>query len=529
MGRTDKITNFEIEEQVKEGLRGAVGRGLPLAFGFDRVSNQVQKDGVSLEFQETGAVNYAYSKGLHIVFHFQVIETAHKNEQRKIFRIMIDLAIKYNIKHLIFKNTSRYSRNYMDLARLEKLIRENDFSLHLYQTNRVLNNQTSHTDWLLFGVELVVAKHHSDQISGEVKAHNQYKAGKGIAPGRSPYGYVYDLKNRHHLIDDSVNEKLNFIFDEFDNNNYSLNVFVDLLNSKGFKSPKGKRWQKSQLHYLLTNPFYHGEFIYDGKIWPGNHEPYYNKERYENRLKRLAGRFVAIKQRDFDFLLARFIQCKCGKLFTGDRKKQKYIYYRHVCENEDKQIYLQEDKIFNLINSEVESIVFTQNFSEQLKKMFAEAVVQRGDDRLKELKSINQRISMLEGEQQRLLEELVRGDFSRDMVKKMYDQHQDMIDSLNRQKKTYDTDHKQFVFRVSEMIDTIKRMPEIYRLAPKEGKIEILRTMASGIIIDGKQLSIKWIEPYSFLLTPEIKKTAAKVRNRPILLPRLDSNQRPSG
>ena len=85
---------------------------------------------------------------------------------------------------------------------------------------------------------------------------------------------------------------IRFIFDEFDTGKYSLIDFVTLLNQKGIKTISGRNWTKGNLHRFLTNPFYHGDFYYNGKIWPGKHKGYYDVNRYDERVQRLGNKFL---------------------------------------------------------------------------------------------------------------------------------------------------------------------------------------------------------------------------------------------
>src|SRR5215470_11679675 len=43
----------------------------------------------------------------------------------------------------------------------------------------------------------------------------------------------------------------------------------------------GAKVPKSTIHKILTNPLYHGEFIWSGKRYKGTHEPIISKERFD--------------------------------------------------------------------------------------------------------------------------------------------------------------------------------------------------------------------------------------------------------
>lgn len=78
---------------------------------------------------------------------------------------------------------------------------------------------------------------------------------------------------------------LRFIFDEFDTGKFSFAIFREFLNNNKIPAPKGGEWSKTRIYQILKNPFYHGEFIHKGQLFKGSHEIYYERERFEERLR----------------------------------------------------------------------------------------------------------------------------------------------------------------------------------------------------------------------------------------------------
>src|SRR5271157_853268 len=144
--------------KIMQGLKQARKEGKISAFAYDRVSTIEQTNGMSLEYQSQGAAKYANDKELYLVFCFAVAESASK-EGRRIFNEMIDIALRYDVKNLIFKSTDRMSRNYRDLARIMDLIDHNDFAIHFYQTNKSISKNSTHDEKFMIGIEQAVAKH----------------------------------------------------------------------------------------------------------------------------------------------------------------------------------------------------------------------------------------------------------------------------------------------------------------------------------------------------------------------------------
>ena len=472
-------------------------------FSYERISNDVQKEGVSLSSQKFGSESYSDRMGLRIVHCFNVVESAWK-EGRKTFNLMLDLVAKFPVKNIIFKNIDRMSRNYNDLQKLKNMVLHQGLNIHFYESGRVLSKESNYDDLFILDIEIAVAKRHVEKISYDIKKTNLFKAQKGIAPSRTPFGYIYDTNEKMHKIDPVREHEVRFMFDEFDANRYSLTDFAILLNEKNIKTSQGSIWRRGALHYVLTNPFYHGEFFYDGRILAGKHQPYYEKERYTDRIKRLGDKFLGSKKRTFDFKLARFIKCTCGRVLTGEYKKNQYVYYSHICEQTGTRKYLSEAGILQSINTEVETARFHPNFADQLRELFKNYNQPKKATVRQEMGKVTRQITEFQLKKQKLLDLFAEDKIAKQDIEIGMERYQRRIDSLQRELKTVTQNHDNFIIQVSDIINRLRDMPLTYLKVPDEGKVEILKSMASGAIIDGSEVKIQWDKPFSFLMKPEI-------------------------
>lgn len=469
-------------------------------FSYERISDEVQIEGVSLDFQNSHAEKYARDNSLYIHTNFSVIESASK-EGRKVFNEMLDQAERLGIRDLIFKNTDRMSRNYQDLVRIEKLI-EKGFNIHFYQSNLVINKDSNYNDRFLIGIQLAVAKHTSDKISQDIREHNKFKASQGIAPGPSPFGYKYDTKQKSHVIDSETEILCRKVFDDFDRGGYSLRDYADHLNAEGIPTPKGKQWRSSGLHYTLTNPFYHGEFWYQDRLWPGKHAPYYSKSRYEERVKRLGDGFRGMKKRTFQFRLAGLVRCSCGRLMSGEIKKGRYIYYGHRCERTGSVSYIPENKIFALMDDTVRKSCFSPMFSENLKRTFKKTFEQRTKDNHSELDRISAKLKAIDEKRARLIDLYTDSTIDREFLNRKMSELNSETDQLERYRGALGKDTGKTLELICKTIDSLRDEPDALLSASLDQKPENLRNLADGITINSDTLSLRWKKPYSFLMKP---------------------------
>jgi DNA invertase Pin-like site-specific DNA recombinase len=478
-------------------------KGLQAALAYDRISDDQQAGGGSLGYQEAAATRYAAERGLHIVRFYTVIESARK-EGRRAFNQMLDDAQTYGVRHLLYKSTDRMSRNYSDMLKVERLV-DDGFFVHLYQSGRVISKDSNHDDKFILAIETAVARHLSDKISHDVRAHQRYKASRGIAPYPKVFGYTFDKACKKFVIDKDVEASLRYLFDTFDSNRYSLIDFSAILNAGGYKTPRGLPWTKQTLHRLLTSNFYHGCFYYDGVELQGTHEPYYSKERYEERLACLDGRFIGARTRPFNFLFEKFLKCRCGFFYTGEMKKQKYIYYKpHACTCEPRNTaYYKEPEIFGVLDEAIAAVEFSASFAETVKQMFRASVNDKNHNMHSEGQRIARQIAEIERKSSRVLELYADSDIEKSVLRRKLDEYQRDLAALQNRQKTNLVDHEKVVFKIAEVIDLLREMPAIYRQAPPEGKAEILRSMADGVIL-GDTVEIRWKKPYSFLMNDAV-------------------------
>ena len=527
---------MSIIPEILENMKVARKSGLKLAFAYDRISDDVQSDGISLEFQADGAAKYARDNDLFIVHNFRVIESASR-EGRKVFNEMIDLALNFGIKNLIFKNTDRMSRNYQDLVRIEKLIDRDRFDIHFYQSNLVINENSSYNDRFLIGIQLAVAKHLSDKISQDVKEHNSFKAARGVAPGPSPFGYKYDRKGKKHVQNPEEYHICRYIFDTYDAGSYSLNSFVALLNRKGFKTRNGKEWRKGPLHHMLTNPFYYGDFLYRGELWSGDHEPYFEKDRFNRRKERLARAYVGERKRDFEFSLAGHLRCGCGRLLTGQEKKGRYVYYTHDCAIEGKFVYIKEDDIFAAIESTIKAARYSYEFSENLKLLFRNVGENQSREHQSEIDQLAGKAKTLMAKKSRLYDLYSDDGMDRELLKEKIDGVNAELKKLEVYRQSFTAGFDDAIFQICDIIDRLRDRPAALLAAEKHKKAEILREISEGVDLarregsggpEGWTATIRWKKPFSFVMEAENARKAAMeaefgdspVTARPVLLPR---------
>ncbi len=467
------------------------------AFAYNRVSTLEQaQNGNSLEYQARHAQRYTDKKGLKIIKIYSSVESAFK-EGRKSFNRMLDDALAQGVKDIIFKNTDRLGRNDVDWSRCKKLAREKDFRIHLYELGTVFHKDSSAEEELFLDNTVGMAKYWSNMISISVKRAYADKRERGIAIV-APFGCSWS-KEKRQWVKDKNSKTIEFMFQEYDNNNISTYALAKRLNDHGHRAPKGGLWCRSSVHGILSNPFYAGKVRREtGEMYPVKHETYISWKQYSKRMNRIGENWTGEKERSFEYNLAGLLITDQGRIMSGDIKKGKYIYY--VEPGESRKYHL-ESKIFKLIDKEIENIEFEEGYAEFLKLNFQDAIREVQEDHSKVKLSINKKIVAIEKKQEKLVGLLLDEELPEKVIRNKIKNCDTEKRHLEEQLRYASEIKTEIWFEIVDVINALQAFPTEYKTCNYTEKAKYLKAMASRITFSGNSVTIDWKKPFSFILS----------------------------
>ena len=287
---------------------------------YARVSSrEQQQEGYSIEAQLRLARGFAAKNGFQIEREFIDVESA-KTTGRKEFGKMLEfLSRSKTCRTILVEKTDRLSRNFEDQVLLNKL----DLEIHFVKTGTVLSRNAKAQTKFMHGIELVSSKYYSDNLREEVIKGMREKAEQGTYPGRAPYGYVNNRGTRAIEIHPEKSEIAKYIFERYASGGYSL-----LSLSRDVRHTWGVSISKTNLHKMLTNPFYIGKFNWGGGTYQGTHEPLISPNVY-TQVQAILHRPSKSKYRKHDIAFRGLLTCAHDNCtVTGELIRDKYVYYR---------------------------------------------------------------------------------------------------------------------------------------------------------------------------------------------------------
>jgi site-specific DNA recombinase len=291
-----------------------------LAVIYARVSSKDQeREGYSIPAQLKLLREYAERNDLRIVAEFVDVETAKTTGRKQFGEMLKFFSGNPQCNVLIVEKTDRLYRNFRDYLTLEDL----GIEIHLPKEGQIISKNSKSQDKLVHGIHVVMARNYIENLREEVRKGMLEKAEQGSYPGRPPFGYRSNAMGRGIETDPEKAPAAQRMFELYASGQHSLSTL-----RKALKSEFGRDLGKSHLEKLLKNPFYKGQFIWGGKLFPGNHPHLISGETFD-RVQDVFHGHNKPKYRKHHFAFRGLLTCAYDNcLVTAEMKKGKYTYYR---------------------------------------------------------------------------------------------------------------------------------------------------------------------------------------------------------
>ena len=307
---------------------------------YMRVSSEDQVDNWSLDSQLRQIEDYFELKSdFEIVARYR--EEGHsayrdKAETRPVYRQLMADAEGGKFDLVVTVSIDRMSRNSRNMiATVETLAKHNVGYMSLAENLDL----TGPMGEIMLSVFSVMAQHQSTQISFHVKRALEQRVRSGLGIGRPPYGYVLcddscqgpEVEGNHGYCHPDP-EKAKIVLDilrRYESGSYSYGELADRLDRQGYRTnghqadrkgdrPKGYRFTGVTIAQIVSNPFYMGVVVLNGKEYPGAHTPIISEELFRSveRLRKRRSNNNSGRRSKHGHLLAKLVKCyECGQTF----------------------------------------------------------------------------------------------------------------------------------------------------------------------------------------------------------------------
>ena len=332
---------------------------LNLAVDFWRVSSTEQRDGYSLEAQESKAVEYKEAAGLKSVKSWAVSESASKEFDRRKFFAMISFVVEHGVKNVVFDRIDRACRGLRAAVLIEDLI-EAGVCFHFVRDNLVVDKHSSPSEKLRFYLGVVLAKWYIDNLKIEIKKGLDTRLAEGYFNARAPVGYINvrpKFGKANLAVHEGVGKFISECFELYKTGNYSRLALAKLglergvcwttetrvcdANGNSKVVVKEKHVTDKMLERALANPLYCQGRRVDGKVikvknaqWPAltSYETFMACQKMQGMRARQNSQIRYEDTVSIPKPLMQLLKCReCNHAVTGRVKRKasgkRYVYY----------------------------------------------------------------------------------------------------------------------------------------------------------------------------------------------------------
>jgi site-specific DNA recombinase len=481
---------------------------------YARVSSKDQeREGFSIPAQQKLLREYARTHRLTIAREFIDVETAKATGRSGFGQMVAFLQADPRCRALLVEKTDRLYRNIRDWVTVDDL----DVDVHFVKEGQIVSQASRSSDKFIHGIKVLMAKNYVDNLGEEVKKGMREKAEQGHWPSRAPIGYVNNTAT--HCIDpDPVRAPLIAeVFRLYASGGYSLKALLAQAHAIGLVHPRtGRRLFKSELHHLLTNPLYYGDFRWDGQQYPGTHEPLITRTMFDDAQAVLHRRPRATYPKQRHAFRGLLTCAQCGCAMTAERKKGKYVYYHCTdhyggCDN----TYIREERLADLLGTVIKPIQIPPEVAEQIGRALRSSDGDAERHRAAVLRELEQRRKLDRG-----YDDFVEGRISEAFWARKSAAWEAELHTIDAEQARVEAPRPTMFVTAQKILELAKQAENLYQSQNPAEQRRLLETVLSNCTFNRGSLCPTYNKPFDLLVRGN--------ETRDWLL-RLDSNQQPSG
>lgn len=526
---------------------------------FCRVSSKEQEEtGYSLPAQEKLLKEYSEKKQLITSKIFSLSESASGKKQREIFLEMIRYSEKNNINLIICEKVDRLTRNLKDAVSINDWVNKNpERQVHFVKENFILSKDSRSNEKFIWSIKVSVAQYYIDNLSEEVKKGQIEKVIQGWLPTKPPLGYktVGGKGHKIHILDEHKSPLVKKMFELYATEMYSLKRLTEIMHTEGLRSNTGKRLCKSRIHQLLHDPFYTGKNRWNGKLYDGKHEPLVTDDLFNLVQKILSGKTTP-KYKKHVYLFSGLMRCyECKGTITWEIQRGHIYGHCNHYRNCKQSTWSKQDEVEKKL---IEVIASLKIKSIRLNEWIRKALKEHHKDQKKYNEASTNELQQREKQLQKRLDALYDDKLDGKITQQFYDHKYQVYNSelsmLKEKLGKQDKNNVKYIKLGLNFYDLTQKGKEIFLKAKLDQKRFFIKLIFKELYLDEGILTFKFTKAFEILsgISKELNssKTLIKYKNqennfelskevdteaqlssfiafRPIVLPRLDSNQEP--
>lgn len=417
---------------------------------YIRYSSENQRDGYSIEYQKEECIKYLEANGYELIEIYidEAVSGKTANNRTAFFQLLADVKKGLCDVVIVYKY-SRFARNLMEARIYHHQIEK--AGVKLISAMEQIDDSTPEGR-MMRNIIMTMDEYYSDNLSTFVQSSMYTAAKKGkYLGGIYPYGFSVD-EDGYFIENKKEADIVRRIF-ELRANGISPADILRIFQNEGITSRDNKPFTQQLLNKIVRSEKYIGTYQYKVKGYdpisiPNAFEPIVDLETWNKvqiEVDRNNHKKVKPRKRKNVYPLTGLIYCACcGEPFTGNSKgvvkknSDERLYY-YTCRGQDKlQIckngsiakHVLEDFVF----SKVKELILSENLIDDISTMVFEALEKdMSQENIEDdIAKLKKDIKALEKKQETLLELVLEGEISKDLLNKKTSQINEELSVLKK-------------------------------------------------------------------------------------------------
>jgi site-specific DNA recombinase len=487
-----------------------------------RVSTEEQMaEGQSIPAQLAKAREYVKRRNFEIASEYHFDESSTKDRRDKFERVIEEIRTSQVPIALIVETVDRLQRSFKESVLLDDFRKQGKLELHFIRENLVIHRNSNSSEIQRWDLAVFVAKSYVLQLSDNVKRSIDHKTKNGEWPGKAPYGYanITNEDGKKWIAPDPFTSKIVVkMFEWYASETYSMDE-IRIKTKKEF----GITTSKGVVDFILKNPFYYGEMLYNGKIYPHKYQSIISKQLFDKVQSVKAGfHKKPFKYAGLPLLYRGMLRCKVdGFAFSPEIKRKKsgkeYVYY-HCTEYDGAHgtAWLREEELTKQFAEIIRRIAVPRPIVEKISQILKASHEGKVEYHNSVLSGLQAEYKRFQGRLDKMYEHYLDGQLPEEEYLRKRKEYCEKRDAVQSKMDALEKADENYHVTATYLLKLASRAGELFESSGPELKRQILKLVLQNCEVDGVSLCPTYRSPFNLM---------AEGAFRTNWLPGLDSNQ----
>lgn len=431
---------------------------------------------------------------------YQIKESSTKADRKLFDEIIEKIRQSKEIIAFVVDTIDRMQRSFKESVILDDLRREGKVEIHFYRENLIINKDSNSADLLRWDMGVMFARSYVLQLSDNVKRKIEQKIRNGEWIGKAHYGYRNITKE---------NDKKDIIIDEFTSKIvkklyelYATGAYSFLLIKDKMKKDYDLDFSKGFLDCILKNPFYYGQMVVKGKLYPHKYETVISKELFDRVQEIKAGyNKKHFKFAGLPYAYRGLIRCEaCNCMVTPEKHKGLIYYHCTQYHGKHNAEWLREEEITKQFAKVFKKIQIPDHVLEDILGTLKSVHQGKSEFRQKQAERLNAEKEKYASRIEQMYLDKLDSRITVDEYDRLYKDFRQKIASIDYKLTNLQQAEDNYYLTAKYLLELANRAYDLFMSSEIEEKRQLLKLTLQNLKLNGKTVQYEAIKPFDKIL-----------------------------